>query len=258
MIVDEFIEKPKFLSLFADRKIHWANFLTLLHLLMIKHGERKFHLASTNKREFKNLCDLADTLELKWKVVTGTQLFEYQKQAAPLPQNIVDAIATIINGESTKSLLIVKDKSALDSLDGSVFSDSNVGKILEYPDCCIDWFVNNQSSDREERYAFVMDLYPEIANTPVENIIQMVDECDATIPETRNRIEKILVNHIAESRETMPFIFFQPCNVCVGPSSPARKLNDRYAKFAKERFPQLYQKIIDEGKKDAKVYNNTF
>jgi len=35
-------------------------------------------------------------------------------------------------------------------------------------------------------------------------------------------------------------------------------LNDRYAKFAKERFPQLYQKIIDEGKKDAKVYNNTF
>ena len=86
MIVDEFVENPKFLSMFADTKIHWGNFLTLLHLLMIKHGERKFHLASTDKREFKNLCSLAGKLELEWKVITGTSLFEYQKQEKPLPQ----------------------------------------------------------------------------------------------------------------------------------------------------------------------------
>ena len=48
------------------------------------------------------------------------------------------------------------------------------------------------------------------------------------------------------------FIFFQPCEACIDPSSPSRKLNDRYAKFAKEKFPQLYQKIIDEGKKRCK------
>ena len=254
MIVDEFIENPKMLSEFADQKIHWSNFLTLLHLLLIKHGERKFHLASTNKRNSKNLRNLADKLELKWKVVTGTQLFEYQKQATPLPQNIVDAIGTRINGKSTKSLLIAKDKNALDSLDGSVFSDSNVGKILEYPDCCIDWYVNNTSSDWEELCAFVMEHYSEGANTPVEIIIQMMDQCDATIPETRNRIKKIYVNHIAESRETMPFIFFQPCDVCIGPSSLARKLNERYANFAKENYPQLYEIIISEGKKDGKYY----
>ena len=81
-----------------------------------------------------------------------------------------------------------------------------------------------------------------------------MSQCDATIPETRDRIKKIYVNHIAESRNTMPFIFFQPCDACIGPSSPSRKLNDRYAKFAKEKFPQLYQKIIDEGKKDAKAF----
>jgi hypothetical protein len=253
MIVDEFIENPKMLSYFANQKIDWSNFLTLLHLLLIKHGERKFHLASTNKREFKNLCDLADKLELKWKVVTGTSLFEYQKQATPLPQNIVDAIGTIINGKSTKSLLIAKDKNALDSLEGSIFSDSNVGKILEYPDCCIDWFVDNRSSDQEELYAFVMEQFPEGANTPVENIIQMMGQVLVPVPESRNRQEKIS-NHIAESRETMPFIFFQPCDVCIGPSSPARKLNERYANFTKENYPQLYEIIISEGKKDGKYY----
>jgi hypothetical protein len=255
MIVDKFIENPKMLSLFADQKNHWSNFLTLLHLLLIKHEERKFHLASTNKREFKNLCNLADTLELKWKVVTGTQLFEYQKQATPLPQNIVDAIGTRINGKSTKSLLIAKDKNALDSLDGSVFSDSNVGKILEYPDCCVKWFVNNRSLDHEELYTFVMEHSSEGTIHSVENIIQMMEENEATSPEIENRMRKIF-NNIAESRETMPFIFFQPCDICTAPASflPARKLNEKYANFAKENYPQLYEIIISKGKKDGEYY----
>jgi hypothetical protein len=256
MIVEEFVENPKMLSLFATQKIHWANFLTLLHILLIKHGERKFHLASTNKREKKNLCDLADKLELKWKVITGTSLFEYQKQATPLPQTVIDAFGNKINGTSKDGLLIAKDENALDSLEGSVLSDSNIGKILEYPDCCVEWFVNNQSLGREELYAFVMEHYSEGANTPVENIIQMMSECDADIPETRNRIKKIHVNHIAESRETMPFIFFQPCDICTAPVSfvPARKLNKKYANFAKENYPQLYEIIISEGKNDGERY----
>ena len=255
MIVDEFIENPKMLSDFANQKKDWSNFLTLLHLLLVKHGERKFHLASTSKRHSKNLRDLADKLELKWKVVSGTELFEYQKQVTPLPQIVIDAFGNKINGRNIHGLVIAKDENALDSLEGSVFSDSNTGKILEYPDCCVNWFVNNTSSDWEELYAFVIEQSPEGANTPVENIIQMMDKCDGHVPETRNRIKKIRVNHIAESRDTMPFIFFQPCDVCIGPSSPGRKLNEKYANFAKENYPQLYKIIIDEGKKDADSYD---
>ena len=41
MIVDEFIENPKMMSLMVDRKIHWSNFLTLLHLLLVKHEDLK-------------------------------------------------------------------------------------------------------------------------------------------------------------------------------------------------------------------------
>jgi hypothetical protein len=98
-----------------------------------------------------------------------------------------------------------------------------------------------------------MEQFPEGANTPVENIIQMMGQVLVPVPESRNRQEKIS-NHIAESRETMPFIFFQPCDVCIGPSSPARKLNERYANFTKENYPQLYEIIISEGKKDGKYY----
>ena len=256
MIVDEFIENPKMLSGFSNPENHWPDFLALLHLLLVKHGERKFHLASTSKRHSKNLRDLADKLELKWKVVSGTELFEYQKQVTPLPQMVIDAFGNKINGRNTHGLVIAKDENDLDSLEGSVFSDSNTGKILEYPDCCVNWFVNNTSSDWEELYAFVIEQSPEGANTPVENIIQMMDECDGHVPETRNRIKKIRVNHIAESRDTMPFIFFQPCDVCIGPSSPARKLNEKYANFAKENYPQLYEIIISEGKKEADNYLN--
>ena len=83
----------------------------------------------------------------------------------------------------------------------------------------------------------------------------MMDKCDGHVPETRNRIKKIRVNHIAESRDTMPFIFFQPCDVCIGPSSPARKLNEKYANFAKENYLQLYKIIIAQGKIDADSYD---
>ena len=50
MIVDEFIENPKILSIFAaGQRIHWANFLSLLHLLLIKHGEKKISYSSATR-----------------------------------------------------------------------------------------------------------------------------------------------------------------------------------------------------------------
>ena len=97
--------------------------------------------------------------------------------------------------------------------------------------------IENEQTEKEEEIAEMMAQYYE----------------SDYVKSSQKRIKKIVVNHIAESRNTMPFIFFQPCDACIGPSSPTRKLNDRYANFAKEKFPQLYQKIIDEGKKDAKV-----
>ena len=217
MIVEEFIENPKMLSDFANQKKDWSNFLTLLHLLLVKHGERKFHLASTSKRRSKNLRGLADELELKWKVVSGTELFEYQNQVTPLPQIVIDAFGNKINGRNTHGLVIAKDENALDSLEGSVFSDSNTGKILEYPDCCVNWFVNNTSSGWEEVYAFVMEQSPEGTSTSVEDVIEMMDQNYESdyVHESKKRIKKIRVNHIAESRDTMPFIFFQPCDVCL-------------------------------------------
>jgi hypothetical protein len=268
MIVDEFIEKPKILSLFATQRIHWANFLALLHLLLIKHGEKKFHMVSKGEKYSKNLCGLADKLELKWKVVKGTQLFEYQKQVDALeeskisqvnvsvPQIIMDAFGNKINGKSAEGIVIAKDENALDDLDGLVLSHSNVGKILEYSDCCVNWFVNNISSGWEEVYAYLMEQCAIRTYTPIKDVIEMMEqnhEMD-NVHQSRERINKIFVNHIAESRNTMPFIFFQPCDVCIGPSSPARKLNEKYANFAKENYPQLYKIIIDEGKKDVKNY----
>ena len=224
-------------------------------------------MVTKGEKYSKNLCGLADKLELKWKVVKGTQLFEYQKQVDTLeeskisqvnvsvPQIVMDAFGNEINGKSAEGIVIAKDENALDSLEDSVLSHSNIGKILEYPDCCVEWFVNNRSLDHEELYVFVMEHSREGANCSVENIIQMMEENEATSPEIGNRMEKIF-NNIAESRETMPFIFFQPCDFCIAPASflPARKLNEKYATFAKENYPQLYEIIISEGKKDTKAF----
>jgi len=256
------------LSAFSNPENHWPDFLALLHLLLIKHGEKKFHMVTKGEKYSKNLCGLADKLELKWKVVKGTQLFEYQKQVDVLeeskiykvdvsvPQIVMDAVGNQINGKSAEGIVIAKDENALDDLDGSVLSDSNIGKILEYSDCCVSWFVNNRSSGWEEVYAYLMEQRAVRTYTPIEDVIEMMKQNYEmyNVHQSNKRIEKILIDHIAESRNTMPFIFFQPCDVCIGPSSPARKLNEKYANFAKENYPQLYEIIISEGKKDAKAF----
>tara|TARA_B110001454_G_scaffold215439_1_gene236889 strand:- start:640 stop:1422 length:783 start_codon:yes stop_codon:yes gene_type:complete len=255
MIVDEFIENPKHVSVFSNPENYWPDYLALLHLLLIKHGEKKYHMTGSGTKSAKNICSLAEKLGLKWRLVRGTHFFEYQKQAVSIPQNVLDVFSNAMDTQRAEELVIAKDEATLDKLDDFVFSHSNNGKILEYSECCINWFVNNQSSGWEEVYEFIIERSPEGINSPAEQLAETMYQNHESdhVRTSKKRIDKILVNHIAESRNTMPFIFFQPCDVCIGPSSPSRKLNEKYANFAKEKFPQLYKKIIDEGKKDAKV-----
>ena len=44
MIVDEFIENPEPISGFSNPENNWPDYLALLHLLLIKHGEKKYHM----------------------------------------------------------------------------------------------------------------------------------------------------------------------------------------------------------------------
>ena len=256
MIVDEFIENPEPISGFSNPENNWPDYLGLLHLLLIKHGEKKYHMVGYPGESGKNICDLAEKLGLKWRIVTGTYAFEYQKQAISIPQNILDLFDNARNGQPTEELVIAKDDVMLDKLGEPVFSDSNTGKILEYSDCCINWFDKNKSMGWEEVYEFVMGRIENGQTEKKEEIAEMMYQYYESdyVKSSRKRIQKIMNNHVVEARNTMPFIFFQPCDVCIGPSSPSRKLNDRYANCAKEKFPQLYQKIIDEGKKDAKAF----
>ena len=55
MIVDEFIENPKPLSAFSNSENHWPDFLALLHLLLIKNGEKKFHMLPHEYEYSKNI-----------------------------------------------------------------------------------------------------------------------------------------------------------------------------------------------------------
>ncbi len=160
----------------------------------------------------------------------------------------------LVNGTSDSQYHVMRsEKYELVCVNINQKSICTTGKILEYSECCINWFDENQSMGWEEVYEFVMENGE---TEKVEEIAEMMHQYyeSGYVHTSKERIRKILVNHVVESRNTMPFIFFQPCDVCIGPSSPSRKLNDRYAKFAKEKFPQLYQKIIEEGKKDAKFY----
>ena len=256
MIVNEFVKNPKPISGFSNPENHWPDYLALLHLLLIKHGEKKYHMMGYPPEAAENIITLADKLGLKWRIVSGTYAFDYLKQAGSIPQNVLDVFDNTKNGQPANELVIAKDEDMLDKLGEPVFSNSNTGKILEYSECCIRWFDENQSTGWEEVYEFIIKNSSAYTSTHVEELAQMMEKYyeSYNVQDSKRRIQKILVNHVAESRNTMPFIFFQPCDVCIGSSSPSRKLNEKYANFAKENYPELYKKIIDEGKKDAKAF----
>ena len=113
------------------------------------------------------------------------------------------------NGQPAKELVIAKDDATLNKLGEPVFSNSGTGKILEYSDCCINWFDENQSVGWEEVYEFVMGRIESEQTEKVEEIVEMMYQYYESdyVKSSRKRIQKILVNHVAESRNTMPFYF---------------------------------------------------
>jgi hypothetical protein len=257
-IIENFIDDPVPLSLFSNPDNPWPDFLALFHLLLIKHGEKKFHLVHNDLEYFESLCNLAKSLDLSWKIVHGKSFHNFEK-STELPEIIKNELKIQKNGKETTVLVIAKDENTINSLENLENSHMNIGKWLEYPICCSKWFEDQQLLGYKEVIEFLMKNQDIENINEVENISEAIEAMEYhfesnVIAASSKRIAKIQRDHIGESRFSMPFIFFQPCDVCIGPSSPARKLNKRYSDFAKSKYPQLHKLIIEEGKKDAKYY----
>ena len=97
-----------------------------------------------------------------------------------------------------------------------------------------------------------------MASTNEELIVSIENyagELHQYIPELVQRRKKIFPKNMMKVREKFPFVEHQSCDNCVdNVDSSTEKLNETYAEFAEKKYPDLYNLIISESKKEIKKY----
>ena len=260
--VEKYLKNPSPLTSLESMG-NWSNYLTLLHILLVKHGIKKTHLIINEKSKSvinKNNLKLSKKLKVSMKKRTPiystslcyeTDIFNHE------------TIVEIIKGSAHNMMIIgysVNDETFND------FTNLNTkiaGKLSEYPECCIKWMIKNQIWDLETAFRIFERINKNENNKIFENfgnIAELVHHLiqishDDTYPPILSRRVKINHNQMVKGRQKFPFCFHQPCDECLNKEkSPTVILNEKYKRFTKNTFPELYDVIIKGSKAESEKY----
>lgn len=249
--IEKFLEKPKPLSELEDG--NWAQLLTILHILMVKYEIKKTHLIFSDPiRSKKNHQRLAKAFEIPMYIKS---VF-YSKTVCPseLISNEI-LLKSVESSAGNPDIIVYSRDEYLANL--SRLTSVSFGKLSDYPDCCILWFVKNQTWDYEIAYNHIKTRM-KIPNENKEEFLvwflQRLHNEQSHLPILEKNL-KIITSQLKIGRKKFPFCFHQPCDECMkNDKSPTYILNKKYAKFAKENFPELFDVIIHEANLSSKNF----
>ena len=254
----------------------YYEFLSKLHLLLVKNGVRKAYFDSItlkNPEHFKD-CQFSDvnsiiiktmgdfvkpqlqSLDNLKKISKKLGLNVYELIQCPLPFHENDVVpqeiikefsATYSNGRNVWIYLKSNiRKQIIQIIEGKL----GVSDFLEYPKCCVDWMTTSKTESLKDCYCLCWNkhLLPPSDESTLE-FLRTYFESDY-VANNDERIKNIEKNHLAKTISDYPFVFHQACKSCLENSnSPTAKLNEKYGKFARLISEEFYQKISNEGKR---------
>ena len=254
--VRKFCEEPFQISALSHSENHFYDFLGILHILLVKNYKKKFHITGGNK---KNVLRVSQTLKIYCNQL-NRPFFLDKYQSDIIDKQILDLLIKTKNNDAYDLCFAMNEKS-ITELSGVPLTHSGLGTLFEYPECCVEWFVQSTWEDKEIAYNYVKSTdYEGFESTNEEYVVGIRNYTGKfweNVPELVQRRKKIYSKNYIKVREKFPFVEHQACDNCVdNVDSSTEKLNKIYAKFAKEKHPDLYKLIISESKKEAKIYAN--
>jgi hypothetical protein len=149
------------------------------------------------------------------------------------------------DGKRSRKFWILK-KELLPDISSITGANIPIGHILEYPDCCINYFVdqktrilndcvidsfNNSFTRDEQVIEFCLENYQRYSYPPFQ------------------KLEKEFQNQTAESEKLFRFISHQACQNCMDnpQTSPSAILNETYANFATQIDNKLFSYFDKNG-----------
>lgn len=243
-VVKKFLEKPYPLSCLGISSYPpepYYDYLGLLHLLLIKKGMKKgFCLAGGVKYGIK----ICKELKLSFKKSNGTCGIIVGKNNS-LSKETTSEILKRQEGRWTGDIICGNDDDFVKEYSEKHCDHTLIGKLEEYPDCCVNQFMNNFWGDYESIAEVVGDR-PENVDAIMEN------RRDSSQSEKIfERHKKILLEY-ADGRKKFPYVMHQACTECLsnGNKSPTGKLNFAWKKVCEEEFPELNEEILKGAKRE--------
>ena len=150
--VRKFCEEPFQISALSHSENHFYDFLGILHILLVKNYKKKFHITGGNK---KNVLRVSQTLKIYCNRLNRPFVLDkYQS-------DIIDkqTLDLLINKKSRNSpdLCFAIDEKSITELNGVPLTDGGLGTLFEYPECCVQWFIQSTWKDKEIAYNYVKE-----------------------------------------------------------------------------------------------------
>ena len=249
--IKKFCKKPFPISALSHPGNHFYDFLGMLYILLVKNHEKKFHITGGRKR---NVLRVANDLKIYCNRL-NRPFFLDKYQSDIIDKQILDLLIKTKENDSPDLCFAMNEKS-ITELNGVPLTHSGLGTLFEYPECCVEWFVQSTWEDREIAYNYVKEHGLASTNEEwIAGIHNYAGEWHQDIPELVQRRKKIFLKNMRKVREKFPFVEHQSCDNCVdNVDSPTEKLNEIYAEFAEKKYPALYNLIKSESKKEIKKY----
>ena len=270
----------------ADNRYH--GWVSLLHILLMKHKEKKAHLLNTWACGLDNALRICKRLKLEqhnhWEQL-DTEFNEIipkvRKRTVKMHEKMAECIVNLARRDYHE-IVCSMDKEFLVKIMREKMDHKKLGEIEGFPNCCIDAFVESrwdvfeinalmldkpiaQNRTTQEPKKSTPNSSPEedeefISRKAVELGLptQMIEDADFVILNAFNpglgdeSFEKQRDDDeaVATGIRTYPFLTHIPCEDCIRnfENSPSAKMNNRFSDFCKFRFPELYEVIIADAK----------
>ena len=248
--IKKFCKKPFPISALSHSGNDFYDFLGILHILLVKNHEKKFHITGGRKR---NVLRVANDLKIYCNRL-NRPFFLDKYPSDIIDKQILDLLIKTKENDSPDLCFAMNEKS-ITELNGVPLTHSGLGTLFEYPKCCVDWFVQSTWEDKEIAYNYVKEHQWASTNEEwIEGITMTAEKWWPDVKELVQRRKKIALKNNLKVREKFPFVEHQACDNCVdNVDSPTEKLSNKYAEFAEKKYPDLHTLIILESKKEIKL-----
>jgi hypothetical protein len=250
--IKKFCEDPLLISALSDADFHFYDFIGMLHILLVKNNKKKFHFSGG---DLGNNLRVSKALKVPCKRI-DRPFYRDKYQSDIIDERCLDHLVNIpINGHARDLCFSMNEKSITEQ-NGIPITAKKGGKLFDYPECCVDWFYQSQWKDLEVAYDFQKGCTHYDPHTMAKQMmlqIQIITDEWENVDELVQRHKKIALKHNLKVREKFPFVEHQACDSCVdNRDSPTEKLNKIYAEFAEEKYPDLYNLVMSESKKEIR------